>query len=90
MSFANVLRGAAGLLGVLIAAHSMAATPDQQICRDQPRPGSRIVTRICATQAEWLAADKREAVLQRAAGGVEYPVSAGTAVVTSVSTAQTR
>jgi len=39
MSCSNVVRRAAGLFGIFIAAQSLGATPDQVVCRDQPRPG---------------------------------------------------
>ena len=79
MSYSNVIRCAAGLLGALMAAQTIAATPaDELLCRDQPRPGSRIVTRACATEAQWVIMDKRASALRRISGSVEYPWNAGT------------
>ncbi len=91
MSCTNVVRGAAALLGALIAAQSMAATPDELVCREQRRPGSRIVMRVCATDAQWTVAATREAVIRKFPNSVEYPATAGTASAPSaVSVAQNR
>jgi hypothetical protein len=62
MPSTNVLRGAAGLVAVLISAHAMAAQPEEElVCRYQPRPGSRILLHTCLTEAQWAALDKRQA-----------------------------
>ena len=71
MSQSNVIRGAAALIGLLIAAQSMAANPEEQtVCRYESRPGSRILLHSCMTEAQWLAADKdkREAAMRLAGG----------------------
>jgi hypothetical protein len=67
MSYSNVIRCAASLLGAVIAAQSMAATPDELVCHDYPRPGSHMMMHVCVTQAEWNAMLGRDAALQRAA-----------------------
>ena len=66
MSCSNVFRGAAALFGALIAAQSMAATPDEPVCRDYPRPGSHMMMHVCVTQAEWNAMRARDAAFQTA------------------------
>ncbi len=83
MSYSNAIRRAAGLLGVLIAARSLASPPAETVCRDQPRPGSHIVMHTCATEAQWAVAEKSGtvAVLRMFAHGVDG--STGTGVVTS-------
>jgi hypothetical protein len=65
MSYSNVIRCAAGLLGALLAAQSLAAAPDDVVCRDVPRPGSRIVMHLCATRLEWAASAQRTSTDRR-------------------------
>jgi hypothetical protein len=61
MSYSNVLRGAAAFVGVLIAAQSMAAAPEEgRVCRYESRPGSRILSHACLTAAQWAEIDKRQ------------------------------
>ncbi len=61
MSCSNVLGRTIVLLGVLVAAQSLAAAPSQDVvCRDQLRPGSHIAMRVCATPQEWAASRARE------------------------------
>jgi len=70
MSCSNVMRGAAVLIGVLIAAQSMAASPEEQtVCRYDSRPGSRILSHTCLTQAEWMQIDKRQTAMRLLLGG---------------------
>ena len=71
MSCSNAIRSAAALIGVLVAAQSMAAAPDETVCREQPRPGSHIMMRVCATPAERSAMLKRDALLQSPASAVQ-------------------
>ncbi len=62
MSRSNAIRGAAVLIGALIAAQATAATPEEQtVCRYDSRPGSRILSHTCLTQAQWVEVDKRPA-----------------------------
>ena len=61
MSYSNVIRGAVALVGVLIAAQSVAATPDELVCRYGPRPGSRMLSHVCLSEAQWTEMDKRQA-----------------------------
>ncbi len=61
MSYSNVIRGAAALVGALIAAQSIAATPDELVCRYESRPGSRMLSHVCLSEAQWTEMDKRQA-----------------------------
>ena len=82
MSYSNAIRGAAVLIGALIAAQSMAATPDEQtVCRYDSRPGSRILSHTCLTQAEWTQIDKRQAATRLLFGGDPAAMGSGGAGV---------
>jgi hypothetical protein len=70
MAFSSFIRGAATIAGVLIAAQSMAAAPDELVCREQLRPGSRIVMRTCATKVEWITIAERDAALRQSGATV--------------------
>ena len=86
MSYSNVIRSAAALLGALIAAQSMAATPDVPVCRYLPRPGSHMWMHVCVTQAEWIAMQGREAAFQGAASAAGQWGTGNATSVPSVST----
>jgi hypothetical protein len=65
MSYSNVIRGAAALIGVLIVAQSMAATSEEElVCRYEPRPGSRVLSHTCLTEAQWTAIDKAQTAVR--------------------------
>ena len=90
MSCSHVIRGAVALLGVLVAAQSMAASPEEGlICRYEARPGSRMLSHPCLTQAQWAEIDKREAAV-RGLLGASSVQQGDFAATTPVSTAQTR
>jgi hypothetical protein len=89
MSYSNVIRGAATLLGALIAAQSMAATPDEIVCRDYPRPGSHMMMHVCVTQAEWNAMRARDAAFFQQTGAPQGSTG-NAAVIPSVSTSLQR
>ena len=84
MSRSNVIRGAAALIGVLIAAQSIAATPEEgRVCRYDSRPGSRVLSHSCLTEAQWAEMDKRQAAVNwllppgtHAGGGGAVPTGA--------------
>lgn len=62
MSYSNVIRGAAALIGVLIAAQSIAATPEEAlVCRYESRSGSHIWSRTCLTRPQWAEVAKGQA-----------------------------
>ena len=91
MSRSYAIRSAAALIGIMAAATSMAAKPDEPVCRDYPRPGSHMMMHVCVTQAEWDAMRAREAAFQTAslsaAGGFSPAWSGGSGpgTVTAVS-----
>jgi hypothetical protein len=90
MSYSNVISRAAGLLGALIAAQSMAAAPDESVCRDYPRPGSRMIMHVCVTQAEWTAMRARDAAFQTASSAALQGATGNATVTPSVSTSLQR
>jgi hypothetical protein len=74
MSYSNVIRSAAALIGVLMAAQSMAARPEEGlVCRYEPRPGSRILSHACLTAAQWADIDKRQAGERALFGAASLP-----------------
>jgi len=86
MSCSNVFRGAAALFGALIAAQSMAATPDEPVCRDYPRPGSHMMMHVCVTQAEWNAMRARDAAFQTASFAAAQGATGNTTAIPTAST----
>jgi hypothetical protein len=85
MCRSNVLRGAAALLGALIAARSLAAPPEEQtVCRYESRPGSRILLHSCMTAAQWLAADKDKREAATRLGGAAAAGNATSIVGSSI------
>ncbi len=92
MSYSNAIRGAAALIGVLIAAQSMAAGADEGlVCRYESRPGSRLLSHPCLTEAQWAETDKRQAManplrsLTALPGLSTSPAFSGPGTVTAVS-----
>jgi hypothetical protein len=74
MSYSNVIRGAAALIGVLIAAQSIAATPEEGlVCRYEARGGSRILAHTCLTEAQWAEIVKRQAGERALLGPASLP-----------------
>ena len=85
MSYSNVIRSAAALIEVLVAAQATAATP-VQLCRDYPRPGSRMLTHVCVTEAEWSALRGREAAFQTASAAAIQGATGNATATPSIST----
>jgi len=90
MSYSNAIRGAVALIGVLVAAQSMAATPDEAVCRDYPRPGSHMTMHVCVTQAEWNALRARDAAFQTASLAATIGATGNGTAIPSVSTSLQR
>ncbi len=86
MSYSNAIRAAAALIGVLMAAQSIAATPeDGVVCRYEPRPGSRVLSHSCLTEAQWADMDKRQAAINWLLPPGTHPGSGGGAAPTGAS-----
>ena len=89
MSHSNAIRATAAVIGVLMAARSIATTPEEGlVCRYQPRPGSRMLSHACLTEAQWVEMDKREAATKALLGTGALPQGNPAIVMTPSTTFQ--